>query len=62
MVNLFIVYELDTWSQDLNIAMTACLEVWITKNVDTDKYFCSWYGTRFEFFKITKKILFKSSI
>ena len=52
MVNLFIVYELDTWSQDLNVALIACLEVYITKNADTDKYFCSWYGIRFDFWSL----------
>ena len=42
MVNLFIVYELDTWSHGLNADFT--LKYWligsvkITKNADTDKY------------------------
>ena len=47
MVNLFIVYELDTWSQDLNVLFTRkdCLfgTVKSTKNVDPDKYFYSKY-------------------
>ena len=42
MVNLFIVYELDTWSRDLNTEffLKDCLfgAVKITKNADTDKY------------------------
>ena len=41
-VNLFIVYELDRWSQDLNTDFTLkdCLSgsVKLTKNVDPDKY------------------------
>ena len=42
MVNLFIVYELDTWSRDLNpdFALGVCLfgAVKLTKNADTGKY------------------------
>ena len=51
-VNLFIVYELDTWSQDLNVDFT--LKYWligsvkITKNADTDKYSHSGYGIEFD--------------
>ena len=41
--NLFIVYELDSWSQDLNT-------VKLTKNNDLDKYSYSGYGIGFEFF------------
>ena len=52
-VNLFIVYELDTWSQDLNTDFTLikdCLfqSVKITKNADTDKYSYSGYGIGFD--------------
>ena len=47
-VNLFIVYELDTWSQDLNTEFTlkSCLfgAVKLTKNADTDKYKYSSYS------------------
>ena len=49
-VNLFIVYELDTWSPDLNTEFTLkdCLfgAVKLTKNVGTDKY--SGYGIGFD--------------
>ena len=42
MVNLFIVYELDTWSRDLNttFALSDCFfgAVKLTKNADRDKY------------------------
>ena len=42
MVNIFIVYELNTWSRDLNTEFTLkkCLfaSVKLTKNADTDKY------------------------
>ena len=45
MVNLFIVNELDTFSQDLNINFTLknCLfgSIKLTKNDDPDKYSCS---------------------
>ena len=41
--NLFIVYELDSWSQDLNT-------VKLTKNNDLDTYSYSGYGIGFEFF------------
>ena len=40
-VNLFIVFELDKWSQDLNVDFTLkdCLfAVKSTKNADPDKY------------------------
>ena len=47
-VNLFIVYELDIWSQDLNteFALNDCLlgNIKITKNADFDKYSSSGYG------------------
>ena len=42
MVNLFVVYELDTWPRDLNIKFTIgeCLfgAVKLTKNTNPDKY------------------------
>ena len=51
-LNLFIVYELDTWSQDLNadFALKDCLfgSVKITKNADTDKYSYSGYRSGFD--------------
>ena len=51
-VNLFIVYELVTWSRDLNtdFALGGCLfgAVKLTKNVDTDKYKYSGYGIEFD--------------
>ena len=47
MVNLVTVYELDTWSQDLNVHFTRkdCLlgAVKLTKNANPDKYFYSKY-------------------
>ena len=47
-INLFIVYKLDTWSRDLNIGFTLkdCLfgSVKLTKNADPDKYKYSGYG------------------
>ena len=47
-VNLFIVYEFDIWSSDLNSVFTLkdCLlgPVELTINGDTNKYPCSWYG------------------
>ena len=52
MVNLFIVYELHTWSQDLDSDFTLanCLfgEVNITKNADPGKYKYSGYGIGFD--------------
>ena len=51
-VNLFIVYELDTWSHGLNADFT--LKYWligsvkITKNADTDKYPHSGCGVEFD--------------
>ena len=46
-VNLFIVYELDTWSQDLNANFTLkdCLfgAVKLTNSADIDKYSYSEY-------------------
>ena len=48
MVNLFIVYELDRWSKDLNAEFTlkACLfsAAKLTINTDPDKYSYSGYG------------------
>ena len=47
-VNLFIVYELDTWPQDLDteFALNDCLlgNIKITKNADFNKYSSSGYG------------------
>ena len=52
MVNLFVVYELDTGSRDLNTEFTLkdCLfEVLkLTKNADTDKYKYSGYSIGFD--------------
>ena len=52
MVNLSIVYELDTWSQDLNaeISLQDCLfgNTKITKNANPDKYSYSVYGNGFD--------------
>ena len=51
-VNLFIMYELDRWSQDLNAKFTLkdCLfgNVKITKNVDPNKYSYSGYEIGFD--------------
>ena len=51
-VNLFIIYELNKWSQDLNAEFTLkdCLfgAVKITKNGDPDKYSYSGYGSGFD--------------
>ena len=51
-LNSFIVYELDTWSQDLNTDFTlkGCLfgSVKVIKNDDTDKYSYSGYGVEFD--------------
>ena len=51
-VNLFIVYELDTWSRDLNTDFTLgdylFGAVMLTKNADPDKYGCVGYGIGFE--------------
>ena len=48
MVNLFIVYKLDTWSRNLNTDFTLvdCLfrAVKLTKNANTDKYNYSDYS------------------
>ena len=50
--NLFIVYELDRWSQDLNAKFNLkdCLfgAVKLTKNVNHNKYSYSGYGTGFD--------------
>ena len=52
-VNLFIVYELDRLSQDLNANFTlrGCLlgAVKLTKNADPHKYSHSRYGIGFDF-------------
>ena len=52
-VNLFIAYELDRWSQDLNTDFTLknCLfgSIKLTKNADPDKYKYSNYGIGFDF-------------
>ena len=51
-VNLYIVYELDRWSQDLNAKFTPkyCLfeNVEITKNANPNKYSYSGYGFGFD--------------
>ena len=51
LVNLFIVYELDRWSQELNTDSTLkfCLfgAVELTKNCDSDKQSYPEYGIRF---------------
>ena len=50
-VNLFIDYDLDRWSRDINTSFT--LKDWLfgtvklTKNADTDKYKYSGYGAAF---------------
>ena len=52
-VNLYITYELDTWSKDLNtdFSLGICLfgTVKLTKNADPDKYKHRGYGIGFEF-------------
>ena len=52
MVNLFIVYELDRWSRELNTDFTLkyCLfgAVKLTKNADPDKCKYSGYGLGFD--------------
>ena len=51
-VNLYIVYELNMWSQDLNAEFTLkdCLfqAVKLTKNANTNKYSYSGYGIGFD--------------
>ena len=51
-VNEFIVYELDRWSQDFNakFALKDCLfrTVKLTKNADPNKYSYSGYGIEFD--------------
>ena len=51
-VNLFIVYELDRWSQDLNAGLTLkyCLfgAVKTIKKADPEKYYYSRYGIGFD--------------
>ena len=51
-VNVFVVYELDRWSQDLNAKFTLkdCLfrAVKLTKNANRNKYSYSGYGIGFE--------------
>ena len=51
MVNLFSVYELNTWSQDINtdFIFKNCLfgSVKLTKNADLDKFKYSSYGIGF---------------
>ena len=51
-VNLYIVYELDRWSQNLNtdFNLKDCLfgAVKITKNADPDKYVYTGYGIEFD--------------
>ena len=52
MVNLFVVYELYTWSHNLNTDFTlknCFLRAFsLTKNADTDNYKYSGYGTGFD--------------
>ena len=52
MVNLFIVYELDTCSRDLNNDFTSknclCGSLKLTKNADPDKYKYNGYGVGFD--------------
>ena len=52
MVNYFIVYELDSWSRDLNTDFTLgdCLfgGVKLTKSIDPDKYSYSSFGIGFD--------------
>ena len=49
---IFIAYELDTWSQDLNsdFVLNDCLfgDIKLTKNDDLDKYLYSGYGIEFD--------------
>ena len=51
-VNVFIVYELDSWAWDLNTDFTSggCLVgvVKLTKNADPEKYLYSGYGIGFD--------------
>ena len=51
-VNLYIIYTLDTWSKDLNTDFTLgnCLfgAVKLTKNFEPDKYKYSGYGIGFD--------------
>ena len=51
-MKLFMVYELDRWSQDLKAAFTLkdCIfgAIKLTKNADPDKYFYLGYGTGFD--------------
>ena len=58
MVNLFIVYELDAWSRDLDtdFTLTDCLfeSVKLTKNADPDKDKYSDYGIRFDLIGLDK--------
>ena len=51
-VNVFIAYELDTWSQDLTAAFASedclCGSLKLTKNADLNKYHCSGYDIGFD--------------
>ena len=51
-VNVYIVYELDAWSRDLNgkFTLKGCLfrAVKLTKNADLDKYSYCGYGIGFD--------------
>ena len=55
-VNLYIVYELNVWSQDLNAELTLrdCMfgNVQITINADPDKYYYSGYGIGFDCYSL----------
>ena len=52
MVNLFIVYEIDIWSRDLNakFKLGDCMfgALKLIRNADPDKYWCSGYGIGFD--------------
>ena len=52
MVNIFVLYELDSWPQDLNIDFTLgghlFGDVKLIKNANPDKYSCSGYGIGFD--------------
>ena len=52
MVNVFIVYELNSWPRNLNTDLTlgGCLfgSIKLTKNTDPDKYSYSSYGIGFD--------------
>ena len=53
---MLIVYELETWSGnlDFNFTLNDCLfeGAKLAKNADPDKYVCSGYGVRLDLFRI----------